>query len=375
MRVLMISKTFVASTAQRKLEELAQCPGIELTLVTPAYWNTDDGGKQVFEPRYTKGYRSIITPMTLNGHFHVYYYPRLGQIMREVSPEIVHIDEEPYNLATFHAMHLAHQHKAQALFIAWQNIYRAYPLPFRQMELYNYRHAAVAVAGIADAAEVLKRKGFTGPIRVIPQHGIDPQIYQRTEPRPPRTPNAPFTLGYAGRLKEEKGLPLLIDTLTHLPQYCRVVFIGTGPMKDALEQQAVRLGVAERVTFKDSVPSEAIPQEMQQMDAFVLPSLTRPNWTEQFGRVLAEAMACKTPVIGSRSGEIPRVIGDAGLLFEEGNAQELVTCVRQLLDDPALYARLAARGRERMLENYTQERLARQMYEVYVEMMGQHNLT
>ena len=106
------------------------------------------------------------------------------------------------------------------------------------------------------------------------------------------------------------------------------------------------------------------------MDAFVLPSLTRPNWKEQFGRVLVEAMACETPVIGSRSGEIPGVIGDAGLLFQEGNVQELAACVRRMLDDPALYAQLAVKGRQRVLEHYTQEHIARQMYEVYVEMMG-----
>jgi glycosyltransferase involved in cell wall biosynthesis len=109
---------------------------------------------------------------------------------------------------------------------------------------------------------------------------------------------------------------------------------------------------------------------MQLLDAFVLPSLTRPNWIEQFGRVLPEAMACETPVIGSRSGEIPHVIGDAGLVFAEGNVPELVACVQKLLDDPQLYADLASRGRQRVLENYTQERIAQQTYEVYQEMLA-----
>src|SRR5258708_27405482 len=370
MRVLMISKTFVASTAQRKLEELARCSGVALHIVTPASLLADDGSKQVFEPRYTRGYRTIVTPMMFNGHFHLYYYPRLGQIMREVRPEILHIDEEPYNFATFHATRLARRYKAKALFVAWQNIYRSYPPPFRQMEQYNYHHTAVAVAGIADAADVLKRKDFGGPIRVVPQHGIDPQIYQRSEPRPPRAGDAPFVLGYVGRLKEDKGLPLLIEALASLPDHCRVVFVGTGPVKDELEQQALRLCAAERVTFKGAVPTYAVPQEMQQIDAFVLPSLTRPNWKEQFGRVLVEAMACETPVIGSRSGEIPHVIGDAGLLFQEGNVQELAACVRRLLDDPHLYATLAAKGRQRVLDNYTQERIAQQTYEVYKEMLA-----
>nr|MBA2679279.1 glycosyl transferase family 1 [Ktedonobacteraceae bacterium] len=97
MRILMISKALVAGTSQRKLEEIAKCPGVELTLVTPPYWQSDDGSKQVLEQLYTSGYRMIVTPMALNGNFHLHYYPQLGQIMGDVQPEVVHIDEEPYN--------------------------------------------------------------------------------------------------------------------------------------------------------------------------------------------------------------------------------------------------------------------------------------
>ena len=370
MRVLMISKALVAGTSQRKLEELAKCPGVELTLVTPEYWRSDDGSKQMLERLYTSGYRMIVTPMAMNGNFHLHYYPRLGQIIREVQPEIVHIDEEPYNFATFHAMYLAQRQKARALFFTWQNLLRNYPPPFRQMEVYNYRHAAVALAGNRDAAEILRRKGFSGPIHIIPQFGFDTEIYKRSEPRPPRTADAPFTLGYLGRLKEEKGLPLLIEALAGLPGYCRVVFIGNGPMKSTLEEEAARLGVSERVIFKDGIPTYEVPNVLQQMDVLVLPSLTRSNWKEQFGRVLAEAMACETPVIGSSCGEIPSVIDDAGLIFQEGNVQELTTCVRRLLDDPQLYATLATKGRQRVLENYTQEHIAQQTYEAYQEIIG-----
>lgn len=369
MRVLMISKALVAGTSQRKLEELATCPGVELTLVTPPSWQSDAGSKQVLERLYTRGYRMIVTSMALNGNFHLHFYPRLGKIMREVRPEIVHIDEEPYNFATFHAMWLAQRQQAHALFFTWQNLYRRYPPPFRQIELYNYRHADMALAGNRDAADVLKRKGYPGPIRIIPQFGFDTDIYQRTEPRPPRAPGAPFIIGYLGRLVENKGLPTLLEALTSLPEYCRVVFIGHGPMKSILEEQAARLGVTERVTFKPGVPTYEVPTVLQQVDVLVLPSLTRSNWKEQFGRVLAEAMACETPVIGSNSGEIPYVIGDAGLVFPEGSAQELAARIRRLLDDPELYAALAKKGRQRVLENYTQEQIARQTYEVYLEIL------
>jgi glycosyltransferase involved in cell wall biosynthesis len=369
MRVLMISKALVAGTSQRKLEELAKFPGVELILVTPEYWRSDDGSKQVLERLYTNGYRMIVTPMVLNGNFHLHYYPQLSKIMREIRPEIVHIDEEPYNLATFQAMRLSLKQKAHTLFFTWQNLNRNYPPPFRQIELYNYRHASIALAGNRDARDVLRHKGFHSPIHIIPQFGFDTEIYQRSQPRPARTADAPFTLGYLGRLVENKGLALLIEALANLPDYCRVVFIGNGPLKSELETLALRLGVTQRITFKPGLPTYEVPKELQQMDVLVLPSLTRPNWKEQFGRVLAEAMACETPVIGSSSGEIPYVIGDAGLVFAEGNAQKLVACVRKLLEDPVLYATLATRGRQRVLAYYTQEQIARQTYQVYLEVM------
>jgi len=369
MRVLMISKALVAGTLQRKLEELAGCPDVELTVVTPPYWQRDDGGKQMLERLYTSGYRMIVTPMRLNGNFHLHYYPHLHKIMRDVRPEVVHIDEEPYNFSTFQAMRLAQRHKARALFFAYQNLYRSYPPPFRQLEHYNYSHASSAIAGNQDAADVLRRKGYHGSVHVIPQFGFDTDIYRRSTPRTPRQPGEPFTLGFIGRLKEEKGLPTLLDALAELPEYCHVVFIGHGPMQTTLQEQASRLGIAERVTFKAGVPTPQVPHELEQLAVLVLPSLTRPNWKEQFGRVLAEAMSCETPVIGSSSGEIPYVIGDAGLVFPEGNAHALATCVRRLLDDPALYADLATRGRQRVLEYYTQEHIAKQTYAVYCEML------
>ena len=370
MRVLMLSKALVAGTSQRKLEELAKCPGVELTLVTPPYWQHDNGTKQMLEKLYTTGYRMIVTPMSRNGNYHLHSYPKLGAIMREVQPDIVHIDEEPYNFATFQAMRQARRYKARALFFTWQNLYRDYPPPFRQMERYNYSHADAALAGNREAVEVLQRKGYRHAVHVIPQFGFDTEIYKRSAPRPARTPGAPFILGFLGRLVETKGLTTTIEALVNLPDYCQAVFVGDGPMKSVLEAEAERLGVTQRVSIKPGVPTYEAPRILEQFDVHVLPSRTFPNWKEQFGRTLAEAMACETPVIGSDSGEIPYVIGDAGLVFPEGNAQELSARVRQLLDDPTLYATLATRGRQRVLDNYTQQQIAHQTFEVYQEMLA-----
>jgi glycosyltransferase involved in cell wall biosynthesis len=369
MRVLMISKALVSGTSQRKLEELARC-GADLTLVTPPYWRHDDGSTQVLERLYTTGYRIIETPMRWNGNYHLHYYPGLARALDEVRPDVVHIDEEPYNTATFHAMYLTVRRRIPALFFTYQNIFRRYPPPFSRFERYNYRRAAAAIAGNHEAGDVLKRKGYQGPLEIIPQFGFDPDIFSRAEPRAARVAGSRFTLGYLGRLKEEKGLLTILSALKSLPEYCQATFIGQGPMQDELQAYAARLDLQDRVTIRPGIPTSQVPETLSRLDVLVLPSLTRPNWKEQFGRTLAEAMSCETPVIGSDSGEIPSVIGDAGLIFKEGDPSALAACVERLLADPLLYADLARRGRQRVLERFTQGEIARRTYAVYRTISG-----
>ena len=66
------------------------------------------------------------------------------------------------------------------------------------------------------------------------------------------------------------------------------------------------------------MPLNDVPRHLRALDALVLPSESTPLWKEQFGHVLIEAMACGVPVVGSDSGAIPEVIGEAGLLFPGG---------------------------------------------------------
>ena len=111
------------------------------------------------------------------------------------------------------------------------------------------------------------------------------------------------------------------------------------------------------------------------MDTLVLPSettykfktLTAAGWKEQFGHVLIEAMACKVPVVGSDSGEIPHVIKDAGLVFPEGNVEALRNCLLQLMENNELRESLAGLGYQRAMEQYTNKALAKQLLEFYQE--------
>ena len=360
MRVLMLSKACVVGAYQKKLEEMARLPELELTVVVPPYWR-DERGVLELERQHTEGYELVVEPMVLNGNFHLHFYPGLGKHMRRVRPDLVHIDEEPYNLTTSHALWLARRAGARSLFFSWQNLLRRYPLPFRMMERFVLSHTDYAIVGNQESAQVWRTKGYQGRLAVIPQFGVDPEIF-RPAPRPE---GRGFVIGYVGRLVEQKGVDLLLEALCGLEGTWRAYVLGSGPENEALRSQARRLRLASRVSFDEPLPSSQMPTYYHQLDALVVPSRTRPNWKEQFGRVIVEAMACGVPVIGSDSGEIPNVIGDAGLVFPEEQVEVLRAHLARLLGDPALHQELARRGRERILARFTQAQIAAQTYGVY----------
>jgi glycosyltransferase involved in cell wall biosynthesis len=357
----MVSKALVVGAYQRKLEEIAAFPDIDLTVVVPRAW-----GSQHYEPTFLEGYRTLVQPIRFNGNFHLFHFPRLGRVISDLRPDVVHVDEEPYNLATALVTWQAIRHGARPLFFTWQNLHRRYPPPFSWFEQYVFRRARHAIAGNAEAVDVMRGKGYRGPATVIPQFGIDPELFAPAD----EVASRPFTMGYLGRLAEEKGLHLLLEAAATLPGDWRLRLVGGGPMRDNLAAQAARIGVQDRVDFREAVPSVAVPDQMRALDVFVLPSLTRPNWKEQFGRVVMEAMACGVPVVGSDSGEIPTVLGDAGLIVPEGDAVALAAALRRLSEDAALRRDLGRRGRERALARYTQAHIARRTVQVYRQVAG-----
>jgi glycosyltransferase involved in cell wall biosynthesis len=370
----MVSKACIVGAYQKKLEELARFPDVELTVVVPPYWR-DERGVTRLEREHTQGYELVVERLALNGHFHLHFYPGLAKHFRSIQPHIVHIDEEPYNVATWQAMRLAKIHGVKAVFFTWQNLHRRYPPPFSLMESYNLRNADYAIAGNSEAVRVLGAKGYRGPVRVIPQFGVDPDKF-KVQSSKFKVPNSKIenrkskiTIGYVGRLVEEKGVHVLLRAVAGLGGGWQLRILGSGPQRVSLESLATELGIAEQVRFEDPVPSTQMPGYYNQLDALVLPSLTRPNWKEQFGRVLIEAMACGVPVVGSDSGEIPNVIGEAGLVFAEGDVQALRANLYQLMADPVLREELARKGRERVLAHYTQAQVAAKTYQVYCELL------
>lgn len=363
MKVVILSKALLSVAYRRKTDALAAIPGVELTVVSPSEWREPNANVVRYEPGPTPNYQVELVPMWFNGRHHIHFYPTFHRILARIKPDIVHVDEESFNLATFLAMVAAHRVGAKTCFYNYANIERRYPPPFSWFERYAFMHASHAMACSHEAADIIRNHGYTGPLSIIPQTGVDETHFV---PRPDaHIARTPFTIGYVGRLVPEKGIDDAISALVQLPEHVRMHIVGAGQHEAALRQHAIQHGVSARIIWQKPVSSHEMPSIMQQFDALVLPSRTTANWKEQFGRVLIEAMACGVPVIGSSSGEIPHVIGDGGLVFAEGDSADLAQQIVTLLHSSTAYAQLSLHARQRVLTIYTQIAIAQQYWHIY----------
>jgi glycosyltransferase involved in cell wall biosynthesis len=203
----------------------------------------------------------------------------------------------------------------------------------------RYRRAVLPVVDLLLAASERARRTLllegADPGRVrLAYPGIDTERFSAgvSLTHPP----AEHLILSPGRLVWEKGHQDVIRAVAALHRglvgpapVVRLVIVGSGPEAKRLRRHAAELGVGEVVQFRPHVPYDQMPGLYQGASAMVLASLPRRGWEEQFGMVLAEAMASGTAIVAARSGAISEVVGDQGALFEPGDwfglAQALLT--------------------------------------------------
>lgn len=366
MKVLLIWKALVSEAYHKRLKELSRFKDVKLTLIAPTKWH-----KTNLEKRYCGEYEIIPLNVILSGYNHFHWYPGLEKYVRQIQPDIFHVEEEHYSYVTFQAIRLAKRYNIKRLFVSWQNIYKEYPFPFSWIERYNLRNANYAVAGSEEVRNTLIRKGFDDErISIIPL-GVDTEMFRKTGSTDLRSRLGldAFTIGYVGRYVMEKGVMDLIKAVSMIHGNLNLLLIGEGGLRHEIMKEGKRLGILERIRLIDTIPSSLVPVYLNCMDCLALPSRATKKWKEQFGRVLIEAMSCEVPVIGSDSGEIPNVIGDCGLIFKEGDVSELSSKLELLFNNTGLRMELANKGRQRVLNKFTQEKAAKDIYKIYKKMM------
>lgn len=372
MRVLYLTKRLAeVSDEEEKVREISKL-GVRMSVVVPAgHWRGPTNAAEKLNPQ---GYELSIRPCLFSriesNHIksHIYYYPEISKMISREQWDLVHVEEEPYNLATYQVVKECVRHKRPAIFLTARMVLTGYPVPFNYFEKYVLRNASAALAINSAALGILRRKGFMKRAALLPQDGVDPTVFRKVDANSVRQRmglDRAFIIGFLGQVAYRKGLDILIRALALLSKECQLVLVGAGADVPRFQALAEKLGVSERVHWVPWVNHREIVGYMCAFDAFVLPSRTTRTWREDFGRVLIEAMACETPIVGSDSGEIPNVIGDAGLIFHEGDERELAQNLLRLMDDPSLRETLGRRGRARVLERYTYAKVAGQTVTFY----------
>ncbi len=338
-RALIISHPSVLTVNQLPYVELLR-RGWDIRLVVPERWK-HEYSEGPFPPEVHPDLegRLIQLPVLFPGAAQRHIYRRrLAQLVDQFRPDVAFVEQEYFSAAAAQWARVLRKRRVPFGVQAAENLDRPLPIAARIFRAYTLRSASFVAARSPAAGRLARRQSRAGAIFLIPHHIPSwPLNGEKTQPRA-------YTVGYAGRLVDAKGIDTLIDAASGMVG-TTVRLFGDGSSRAQIASHAAHLGVD--LHIDSDVRHEDMPGAYAQMDVLVLPSRTTPTWAEQFGRVLVEALWCGVPVIGSSSGEIPWVIQTTGggLVFPEGDAVAL----REALDrfrSPSRRAEVSERGRE-----------------------------
>ncbi len=338
-RLLVVSHPAVLGVNQVVYRELAR-RGWDLEIVVPSRWRHSYSQAPIL-PTALEGLEGSLRPtrVLLAGrpqrHFHL---TSARAVTRRAHPDVAFLEAEPFSIVASQWGRALRRAGVPFGVQCYENIDRPLPAPVRRMRTRVLADAAFVAARSQTAGELAKRWGARGEV------GLAPPAVPSWNAAPAPAETRPFTVGYAGRLVESKGLPDLLAAVRALSAPVELVLIGEGELRPALEGQPIP-GSSVRVL--SGLSHDEMALGYAQLDVLVLPSHTTATWKEQFGRVLVEALWCGVPVVGSDSGEIPWVIEltGGGLTFPEGDVAALAAQLVRLREDPALRSSLAESGR------------------------------
>jgi glycosyltransferase involved in cell wall biosynthesis len=337
-RLLVISHPAVVNVNQEVYRELASRQW-RVTIVVPSRWRHEYSRASV-APQALAGMEGSLLPIpvALPGRVQRHFYLASGRALcARVHPDVAFVEAEPYSLSAAQWGHTFRRLGIPFGVQCYENIDRQLPAPVRWLRSRVLRDAAFVAARSDSAARLARAWGAAGEVGLAP-----PAVPNWSNV--PSAPERAFTVGYAGRLIESKGLLDLVQAVRKLDAPVELLLIGNGELRDELDGQPIP---GSQVRVLDGLTHDQMASGYAQLDVLVLPSHTTPTWKEQFGRAIVEALWCGVPVLGSDSGEIPWLIGltGGGLVFPEGDVEALAAQLGRLRASPELRRELAASGR------------------------------
>ena len=346
----------------------------EVTVAAPSFFHGD------LEPIRTErfaGERAILEllPTYLSAHPHLFFYGGRLRKLLDDTWDIVHCWEEPYVLAGGQVAYWTAK-SSRLVFWTGQTRVKNYPPPFAQIERYCFQRCAGWLTRGQLGIDAMLERGHGNRSFAAIGLGVDLNIFFRDKKagltilRGLGWPEvgAPV-VGYIGRFVEQKGLGTLIAALDKVSTPWRAIFLGGGPMLEVLENWASRY--KDRVRIVSAVSHDRVPAYLNAFDVLCAPSRTTASWREVFGRMVIEAFACEVPVLASDSGELPNVIGDAGLVLPEGDVGEWARTLERVLESRELRKEMAKGGLYRVRGNFTWAAVAQKHLEFFERLLDQ----
>ncbi len=282
-------------------------------------------------------------------------------LSRAVGPVDIVNSRETVSAQSAQAVHLTYHRPGMRLVVScFENLPFRYEdsAPCRANKSLVRERADLYLANSPEARSALDVEGVpVDRVRVV-MPGIDTDHFSPGKPDAAireswRVGPEDVVVLYAGRLLAEKGLVELVmamePILSSREARVKLVIHGSGPERPRLDSVVASLGLSGSVRFSSWTPTAEMPDVYRSADLVVLPSLSTPYWTEQFGFNLAEAMSCGRPIVATASGSIPSVVGDAAVLVADYSREALTRGLRDVIDSPRARDELGERGRSRAL--------------------------
>lgn len=338
--------------------------GHEVNVIT-TFWN---GGKEREEYNGIKIYRvgdSSLRFGKIGRLFDLHYYSFGKNLLKYRNilekADIVHALMPLSSAKELEVPLVSHFHHYESIERFSHLLYK----PFHhQMEKKAYLNSNVVIVPSEYSKEVLCSV-FSIPKKkvVVVPHGVDISRFSGKTTKKSKN----LRLLFVGPLEERKGIRYLIEALamaTDIHKNVELIVIGDGRERKNLESLVKRLEL-KNIEFKGYLEDEELIEHYNMADIFVFPSLK-----EGFGQVLVEAMACGLPIVATDASAIPEVVGNAGILVGPKDPKALANAIRMLIDDEELRDELGERGRKRVEENFTWEKVVDQTVRVYKETIG-----
>lgn len=352
------------TSINRKIYDLYKNENWNVTIIIPSSMRFNNVLKTP-DPEKIGGCKIILLDSTSENP-RIVYFKGIIKVLNQLKPDIVLIDMDPLNLLSL-IIGIKYQFTKVKIFaITCENLsinvletikrrgFSSIAASFFKntfARINRYLLHGVFTINI-EGTKIYNELGFKN-VNMIPL-GFDPTLFninesKRNEIRKKLNIEG-AVISFLGRLIYEKGVHVLLESLNNLKEYNWTLVLDKfseykSDYIDSVNKYINDNGLLDRIVFIDPTHDE-MGLFINAVDVVVIPSLSTNYWIEQYGRIAAEALACGKFVISSKTGTLPLLINEYGILFEEGSVQELTEILRKYL----LHVKLMNHNREEISE-------------------------